>query len=179
MNDLISLVVIDQEPRVDSRLIADQLGVKHINTRELIEQYLPDFEEFGKARFQTEASGRTNQPQKFYLLNEDQAYLLLTYSQNTPHARALKIKLVKAFSAHRQAALSGPQPQNAVLAAQLAQLLQGKVLVDYETLRDLANIPFAMRHLVTLVEGYATQIEQQIGQPLLNRLAPAPTRPLP
>lgn len=108
MNSL-TLAVIDGEPRIDSRLIAAQLGIDHINTRELIEQYLSDFEEFGKARFQTEASGRTNQQQKFYLLNEDQSYLLLTYAKNTEQARTLKKRLVMSFAEHRKA-LGQPAP---------------------------------------------------------------------
>lgn len=37
-------------------------------------------------------------------LNEDQAYLLLTYSRNTTKTRALKVKLVQAFSSARKAA---------------------------------------------------------------------------
>lgn len=102
MNDLISLVIVDQEPRVDSRLIAKHLGVKSINTRELIEQYLSDFEEFGITRFETELSGKVGQPQKYYLLNEDQSYLLLTYSQNTTQASELKKRLVHSFSEYRR-----------------------------------------------------------------------------
>ncbi len=82
MSSLISLVVVDQEPRVDSRLIASQLGVEHKNTRSLIEQYKTALENFGKVPFETEASGKTNQPQKFYLLNEDQSYLLLTLTRH-------------------------------------------------------------------------------------------------
>ena len=113
MNDLISLVVVDQEPRVDSRLIADQLGVKHINTRELIEQYLSDFAEFGVCRFETEKPLQGSiggRPEKFALLNEDQSYLLLTYTQNTPQARELKKRLVRAFGERRRR-LANPQPQ--------------------------------------------------------------------
>lgn len=34
---------------------------------------------------------------RFALLNEDQAYLLLTYSRNTARVRVLKVRLVKAF----------------------------------------------------------------------------------
>lgn len=49
------------------------------------------------------------------------------------------------------------------------QRLQGKVLVDYSMLVDLANTAYALRHMVGLVETYATRIEQQIGQPLLKR----------
>lgn len=110
MSDLISLAIVDDEPRVDSRLIASQLGVLHKNTRELIQQYQTDFEEFGKVPFKTEASGKTNQQQKFALLNEDQSYLLLTYAQNTPQARELKKKLVRLFGEHRRAVLPPYRP---------------------------------------------------------------------
>jgi hypothetical protein len=103
MSSLISLVVVDQEPRVDSRLIASQLGVEHKNTRSLIEQYKTALENFGKVPFETEASGKTNQPQKFYLLNEDQSYLLLTLTRNTDQAVQLKIRLVRAFGEQRRA----------------------------------------------------------------------------
>lgn len=61
MSSLISLVVVDQEPRVDSRLIASQLGVEHKNTRSLIEQYQNALENFGKVPFETEASGKTRE----------------------------------------------------------------------------------------------------------------------
>jgi hypothetical protein len=37
------------------------------------------------------------------MLNEDQAYLLLTYSRNTAKVRALKVRLVLAFREARQA----------------------------------------------------------------------------
>ena len=43
-------------------------------------------------------------PVSFALLNEDQCCLLLTYSRNTPPARALKVGLVKAFREARERA---------------------------------------------------------------------------
>lgn len=98
MTHPIAIITLDNEPRVDSRLIAEQLGAAHQNVRELIQDYQADFEEFGKLRFETEASGKTNQQQKFILLNEDQSYLLLTYIKNTPQARDLKKRLVRAFA---------------------------------------------------------------------------------
>lgn len=110
MSDRIALVVVDQEPRIDSRVIATQLGVDHKATYQLISRYQDDLEEFGKLPFEMEASGRTRQPAKFALLNEDQSYLLLTYSQNTPQARELKKRLVRAFGEQRRA-LANPQPQ--------------------------------------------------------------------
>lgn len=107
MSHVIKLEKFEGEPRVDSRLIAAQLNVKHINSMELIRDYLSDFEEFGIVRFETEKinPGR-GRSQKFALLNEDQSYLLLSYSDNTPKSRELKKALVRAFSnARKQAGL--------------------------------------------------------------------------
>ena len=115
--DLIHLVTLEDEPRVDSRLIAEQLGVEHKNTRALIQQYQTDFEEFGQLPFETEVvnghQGGGN-PMRFYLLNEDQSYLLLTYVQNTAQARELKKRLVRSFSQCRQAVLDGEAPREPV-----------------------------------------------------------------
>ena len=97
------LVPTKTEPRVDSRLLAKQLGIKHPNLFAQVKTHKADFEQFGKVTFQTGALP-SGQSEKFATLNEDQAYLLLTYSRNTAKVRALKIKLVKAFSNARRAA---------------------------------------------------------------------------
>lgn len=91
------------EPRVDSRLLAKQLGIKHPNLFAMLKTHKTDFEEFGKVMFQTRPLP-SGQREKIALLNEDQAFLLLTYSRNTAKVRALKIKLVKAFAQARRAA---------------------------------------------------------------------------
>nr|WP_321300945.1 Rha family transcriptional regulator [Alcaligenes faecalis] len=99
----LALVYGKDEPRIDSRLLAEHLGNKHQNVRELLSNYSDDFRELGILRFETgEIRGR-GQPERFALLNEDQAYLLLAYSRNTPKVRQLKIRLVKAFREARQA----------------------------------------------------------------------------
>lgn len=102
----ITLTVKADESRVDSRLLAQRLGVLHRSSFRLIADHRPDFEEFGKVRFETAAlpGSATGQRERFALLNEDQAYLLLTYSRNTAKTRALKVKLVQAFSSARKAA---------------------------------------------------------------------------
>ena len=95
------------EPRVDSRLLARQLGGDHANVFELVTDYRADFEQLGVVRFQTEKplpGSKGGRPERFALLNEDQAYLLLTYRRNTAKVRALKVKLVKAFRNARRAA---------------------------------------------------------------------------
>ena len=95
-------VIQNNEARIDSRLIAEHLGVKHPHIFEQVKNYKTDLEELGLLRFQTgKASG--GRPEKFALLNEDQAYLLLTFSKNTKQVRALKLNLVKAFREARRA----------------------------------------------------------------------------
>jgi phage regulator Rha-like protein len=104
MSNIIELRAIKDEARVDSRLLADRLGNQHKNVIALIDQYRSDFEELGRVTFQTRPFETNGGPQKqrIALLNEDQAYLLLTYSRNTPIVRAFKVELVKAFSRFRQ-----------------------------------------------------------------------------
>jgi hypothetical protein len=93
----IQLVHSAGEARVDSRLIADQLGIQHESSMRLIRGYKADFEELGILRFEIgEIIGR-GQPEQYALINEDQAYLLLAYSRNTKKVRSLKVNLVKAF----------------------------------------------------------------------------------
>lgn len=99
----LTLHPVKGEPRIDSRLLAQHLGNTHQHVRELLSSYTDDFHELGILRFQAgEIRGR-GQPEKYAMLNEDQAYLLLTYSRNTATVRALKVRLVKAFREARQA----------------------------------------------------------------------------
>lgn len=104
--DDLALTTTTTEARADSRLLAKHLGIQHQNLYEQVKDYQADFEQFGKVRFETGASSgsRTGQKEKFALLNEDQSFLLLTYSRNTARVRDLKVKLVKAFGEARRAA---------------------------------------------------------------------------
>jgi phage regulator Rha-like protein len=102
----LDLAVTPAETRADTRMLAKHLGNQHKNVFELVKGYRSDFEQLGVVPFETEkptgvAGGR---PERFALLNEDQAYLLLTFSRNTARVRALKVKLVQAFGEARRAA---------------------------------------------------------------------------
>ncbi len=97
------LTLVKKERRADTRLLAKHLGNQHKNVFELVKNYKADFEQLGKVTFQTEALP-SGQFEKYALLNEDQAYLLLTYSRNSAKVRALKVKMVKAFAEVRCAA---------------------------------------------------------------------------
>lgn len=105
MMQVVELSSIKNEARVDSRLLAERLDIQHKNVMAMIDQYSADFEEFGVIAFQTRKPKKGSvggRPEIFALLNEDQSYLLLAFSRNTPSVRALKVELVKAFARFRQ-----------------------------------------------------------------------------
>lgn len=70
----------------------------------LIEKYAASFASFGKVLFQKAPSidSLTGQRERFALLNEDQAFFLLTLSRNNARVVALKVKLIQAFSEARR-----------------------------------------------------------------------------
>jgi phage regulator Rha-like protein len=121
--DFALAITAKQEHRADTRLMALALGVKHKSLFELVRNYKNDFQVLGKVPFQTEAlpSGQT---ERFALLSEDQAYLLLTYSRNTAKVRHLKVKLVQAFRDARRA----------------AELRQSEYLPEYRQMRDAIHV---------------------------------------
>ena len=97
-----SIALIKSEFRVDSRTLAPFLDQRHRNLLELLDKYPEDFEEISPLTVLAEKGvalphGGFAKPCRYYMLTEDQCYLLLTYSKNTLEARKRKIKLVKAF----------------------------------------------------------------------------------
>lgn len=100
---MIALIEKRGEARVDSRLIAQAMGNQHKASIQLIERYKPELKEFGLVPFEMEKVP-LGRPEKFALLNEDQALFLLALSKNTKRVVELKLKLVKAFNEARRAA---------------------------------------------------------------------------
>ena len=83
----------------NSKIIAENAKVQHHAIQQLINKNKCDFEEFGSLKFthlKCENSGR-GRPEKLYLLNEQQATLLLTYLKNTEPVREFKKNLVRQF----------------------------------------------------------------------------------
>ncbi len=104
----VELAVTPSEARVDSRLIAKQLRNQHKNVMELIERYAGQFRTFGLVAFETQAvkaaGARGTKRLRFAMLNEDQAFFLLSLSRNTDHVVQLKARLIAAFGEARRAA---------------------------------------------------------------------------
>lgn len=101
-----SLVTVDDDsiPRADSREIAQKLGITHRSFFALILKYQEEIEEdFGSLRFEiaVKLGNRGGAQPRYARLTEDQTYAYLTYSDNTPQARACKREYVKAFSKAR------------------------------------------------------------------------------
>lgn len=101
-SDNLQLIQHKDEMLVDSRLIAQHMGIKHKNSIELINKRLHHFERWGKVTFKTEAMP-SGQNEKFALLNEDHAYFLLSLSRNSDIVVDLKAKLITAFREFRLA----------------------------------------------------------------------------
>lgn len=102
-----TLTTVKAEPRIDSRLLAAQLGNQHKATMALVARYADKLKAFGQLPFKKEVGDRVQgggNAERFALLNEDQAFLLLSLSRNNDRVVNLKVKLVKAFGEARRAA---------------------------------------------------------------------------
>ena len=124
--DEVPLTHLDGVPYADSRVIAVQLDNEHRNVMEMITNFQDEFEEFGIMRFETEEISGRGRPARYALLNEDQCYLLLTYSRNSEKARAVKRGLVRAFKQAREGVALSPAEQ-ALKAAQALVSLEREV----------------------------------------------------
>lgn len=103
MNEHIAYIEKD-DVFTNSKIVAECAEVKHHAVQQLLQNHKSDFEEFGKLRFthlkcENPTGGR---PEKIYLLNEQQATLLLTYLKNTEPVRKFKKALVHQFFSLRE-----------------------------------------------------------------------------
>ncbi|HEM3428051.1 TPA: Rha family transcriptional regulator [Streptococcus suis] len=93
------LVYMDgkKEPYTTSEIIAECAEVQHHTITRLIREHKVDFEALGILGFEIHKLDTRGQPKKSYILNEQQATLLITYLKNTEPVREFKKNLVKAF----------------------------------------------------------------------------------
>jgi phage regulator Rha-like protein len=144
MNSLTKIDVIEQGDVlvVDSRLIADELGIDHRSLFRTIKKYQDEIQEFGHLRFENtsvvNSSGATNIT-SFVYLNEDQATYIMTLSKNTEQVRRCKRVLVKSFSEAKQVIKTViPQQNDQIreleLRLQLAQAEMQKALAEKSVL---------------------------------------------
>lgn len=99
----ITLTITASEARIDSRLLAQGFGNKHKSVMNLIERYGDRLKSLGILPFKKAVIKGRGQPERYALLNEDQAYFLLSLSRNSSIVVDLKGRMVKAFGEARRA----------------------------------------------------------------------------
>lgn len=102
----LALTTTKDEPRVDSRLLAQHLGNQHRHVIALVEKYADKFQGLNQLLFKSAVGERQQgggNPERFALLTEDQAYFLLSLSRNSERVVNLKVKLIQVFSDARRA----------------------------------------------------------------------------
>lgn len=90
----------------NSKVIAEGTNVKHHAVQQIISKYESDFAEFGAVAFEMRPLNHENYKdstqEKVYILNEEQATLLMTYMRNSEITRKFKKELVRQFYAMRR-----------------------------------------------------------------------------
>jgi phage regulator Rha-like protein len=86
---------------VDSRLIATELGIEHRALMQTVKKHIEKIEmAFGVITFNMDKpleGSQGGRPEKYALLTEPQANLLMSFSKNTDQVVDCKIKLICAF----------------------------------------------------------------------------------
>lgn len=86
---------------IDSRQMAEMLGIQHESFIKNISEHEAALSELGFFRFEIGKIKGRGRPETYALLNENQAFFAVTLSRNTPQAVKAKLLLVKAFAAAR------------------------------------------------------------------------------
>lgn len=90
-----------KEPYTLSSIVAECTGLHHHTITKTIRKHQIRFERFGKVGFKIQAM-ESGQNTKDYILNEQQATLLVTFLKNTEQVANFKTNLVKAFFEMRE-----------------------------------------------------------------------------
>lgn len=95
------------EPRIDSRLFAARIGIKHKNLFDLVKKNAKNLRQFGTLPFQTETCSHSTGASinKYALLNESQFDFMCRIVRGRNHEQMTQFKLdvTKAFSKKRAA----------------------------------------------------------------------------
>lgn len=146
---------------VDSRLVAEELGIDHESFMRTLRKYETRIEQrFGVIRFEIGKPPEGSQggrPEKFAWLTEDQSLFLMTLSRNTDRVVECKANLVEAFSKARQVIKT-------VIPAQGDRIkeleLQNSILEKELALRHLDNtmIQIHGERVVLALRGLSNQV---------------------
>lgn len=91
------------ESRIDSRILAARLGIKHESLLDTIHRNVADFESISPVVFRSDQTNLPGRPARFALLTEEQAVLRVSYSRNRPEAVARKTEIARLFGELKRA----------------------------------------------------------------------------
>lgn len=139
---------------VDSRLIAEELGIYHSNLIETIKAHQTEIEQdFGIILFETGKLNTAGRPTKLAFLTEDQATYVMTLSRNTDQVRLAKRNLVKAFSAARLKLQQQSTVDSDLLAALMSKMQNFEAIAavsqEYLSVRKFADKNFPGYNQIT------------------------------
>ena len=149
MDNFIRIRDIDGELRVDSRIIAEKLGVEHKNTLEMIKKFEDRLEKYGRVAFKTIPFDTVGGMQSLTVcfLNEQQSTFLVTLSRKSEKAVDLKQELTDSYHFYKSKHSPLPLPQTfaeslRLLADQVEknQLLENKIQKDQPLVEFASNI---------------------------------------
>jgi phage regulator Rha-like protein len=129
----ITVSKFEGELRADSRTFAPKMDIRHRQLMDNIRKYKDKFDQLGFLPFETEEIDGRGQPEKYALLNEDQAYFMLTLSRNTDAVVSAKLALVKAFRKARSQIVNNDTARIEGKKARLEETNAIKELVQYAT----------------------------------------------
>lgn len=164
MSDL-TVTNIDGQLLVDSRLIAERLGITHEAILKTIDKHLTRLQAKSPVRFEIDVVKR---PQggtyniRYAFLNEAQATKLMTYSRNTEQVLDCKDALCDAFEKAKALITTVIPAQSARLAELLAENENLRLKSDIATLHGKEFAALAMGGGVIHVEVPVTEIVEPV-----------------
>lgn len=158
------VVQINGENRLDSRLIAQNLGIEHEVFIRTLRKYQDRVEKLGIIRFE---NGVKSGPQRgklpqYVMLNEDQSIFAATLSRNTEEVVDFKLALTIAFKEARErlSELEGKQPNQHVSLTPLADRLAATVEQIEDQIPDLFFAMATETHREVRHAEFLNQLDQ-------------------
>lgn len=167
----ITIVQIENQLVVDSRIIAEQLGIKHLSFLKLIKAHKATIEaNFGVVRFEIHKpleGSQGGRPETFYWLTESQATFLMALSRNTPEVISCKVGLIKAFDEQKKQ-LENPADRALLneLANRIAKLEEQSVLALPPVVPEMSRVA----QVKELVLNHADRLGATNPQPIWRLL---------
>lgn len=134
-------LVLTQNDKIftTSKILAEGFGIEHYSMKKTILKYRKELEKFGfisqfkigKIKGTEETRGRQ---ESVYLLNRDQAALVISFSRNTEEVLAFKVELVKRF-------------------VEMEKALKEKYFVEINTLKELAILKQMSKENLMIYSG--------------------------